>query len=71
MKNSVSPLAKYASIGYYLVTPLLLGVFLGVTADTYFKTKPILTLIGIFGGVALTFYNLIKTTRDKDDNMSS
>ena len=56
-KNNL--LANYANIGYYLVTPILLGVFLGL----YLKKttgKEIFIIIGILVGGIGTFYNLIR-----------
>jgi ATP synthase protein I len=55
---------KYAGIGFYLITPLLLGIFIGLYIDAKFGTKPIFTLVGIGLGVILTFVNLIKVTRN-------
>lgn len=57
-------LAKYFGLGYYILTPLLLGVFCGVVADKVFKTAPVLTLIFIILGAVSTFYNLFKLTRE-------
>jgi len=45
-------LANYLNIGYYLITPILIGVFLGYITK-YFLFFIILGTIG-------TFYNLIK-----------
>lgn len=61
--SSFSSLAKYAGLGYYLVTPLLIGVFLGLVVDHFLQTQPICILIGIFLGVGVTFYNLINLTK--------
>ena len=47
-------------VGFYLVTPLLAGVFLGILADRVFLTKPLLTMSGLLFGVIATFYNLFK-----------
>lgn len=57
-------LAKYINVGYYLLAPLLLGVFAGFMLDRFLKTKPIFTLIFILLGVAGTFYNLFKITKN-------
>ena len=56
-------LAKYAGIGYYVGAPLLLGVFLGLLIDNFFKTKPLFIIIFIIIGTIGTFYNLFKTTK--------
>ncbi len=56
--------ALVTEIGFYLLTPLLAGVFLGLLADRAFSTKPTLTLFGLFLGVFATFYNLLKFLKD-------
>ncbi|MBI3366301.1 AtpZ/AtpI family protein [Candidatus Roizmanbacteria bacterium] len=48
------------NVGYYLITPLLIGVFLGLLIDGRFHTKPIATIIGISLGSIGSFYNLSK-----------
>lgn len=57
-------LAKYANVGYYVVTPLLVGVFLGLGLDAYFRTKPVFTVTLIILGTVSVFYNLFKLTKD-------
>lgn len=56
--------AKYISIGYYLVTPVLIGVIVGLYLDSQFKSKPLYIMIFLFLGVAGMFYNLIKVTKE-------
>lgn len=58
--------AKYLNIGYYLVTPMLIGVIVGLYLDSRFKSKPLYTLIFIFLGIAGTFYNLWKVAKNLD-----
>lgn len=66
-KNNINDnllLAKSLNIGYYLITPLLLGVFFGYWLDKFFGTRPVFLLIMIiFGGIA-SFYNLLKITQE-------
>lgn len=57
-------LAKYLGLGYYILTPLLLGVICGVTADKIFKSTPLLTLVFIILGAISTFYNLFRLTKE-------
>lgn len=57
-------LAKYLGIGYYVSAPLIIGVFLGVLADIFFKTKPLFIIIFIIIGTIGTFYNLFKSTKN-------
>lgn len=63
-KNTNLLLAKYANVGYYLVAPLLLGVFFGLGIDTYLDTKPLFTIICLTLGVVGVFYNLNKIIKD-------
>ena len=59
-------LAKSLNIGYYLITPILIGVFFGVAVDNVFKTQPRFALIFLIVGVTSTFYNLFKLVKDGD-----
>lgn len=59
-------LANSLNIGYYLITPLLIGVFFGVVVDRFFDTKPLFTVSLIVCGVIGTFYNLAKLTKRTD-----
>lgn len=52
-------LAKYSNIGYYLVTPILIGVFLGLYLDGRLGTN-YLVVIGIIIGSISTIYNLFR-----------
>lgn len=56
-------LAKYFSIGYYLLTPLLVGVFLGLYIDKKFGFR-YFVLVGIVFGLVSTFYNLYRLTKN-------
>lgn len=62
MNNLV--LAKSLNIGYYLLTPLLVGVFLGILLDRYFKTQGVFILIFIILGSISSFYNLYKVAKE-------
>lgn len=59
-KKSNFSLEIYQEVGYYIITPLIIGVFIGLYLDRYFKTKNLLTLLFIFLGSIFTFYNLYK-----------
>lgn len=63
-KEDIMLLAKYSSMGYYLITPLLLGVFIGFGLDTFFTTKPFFIVSGIVFGSISTFYNLFKLIKE-------
>ncbi len=57
-------LANSFNIGYYLITPLVIGVFFGLLVDNFFKSRPIFTLIFLLLGSLGTFYNLWKTVKE-------
>ncbi len=48
------------NVGYNLVTPILLGVIIGLILDSNFKSKPVFTIFFIFLGTVGSFYNLFK-----------
>jgi F0F1-type ATP synthase assembly protein I len=56
--------AASLNIGIYLITPLLLGVFIGYNIDRFLDTKPLFTLISIIIGSISSFYNLVKLTKE-------
>lgn len=53
-------LPVYFNLGFYLITPVLVGVFLGLYLDSRLKTKPSFVLAGIILGTLALFYNLFK-----------
>lgn len=57
-------LAKYTGVGYYLVTPLLVGVFLGLSIDSYLHIQPRFTIFGLILGTISTMYNLYKLVKE-------
>ena len=48
------------NVGYSLVTPILLGVIIGLTLDSRFHSKPVFTVFFIFLGTVSSFYNLFR-----------
>lgn len=63
-KENNFSVAKSINIGYYLITPLILGVFFGLLIDSLLKTKPAFTLILLSFGLIGTLYNLGKLTKE-------
>lgn len=57
-------IAKYLSVGYYVLVPLLLGVFVGLALDKWLHTKPTFTILGIIAGVVSAFYHLWKIAKN-------
>jgi len=61
-KNKKDLFSQYLNInvGYSLVTPILIGVIIGLALDNKFHTKPYFTVFFIFLGAISSFYNLFK-----------
>jgi len=53
-------LAKFINIGYYLIIPILVGIFLGISLDEIFHTQPFFLIVFLFFGVVSCFYNLAR-----------
>lgn len=51
------------NLGYNLIIPILVGVIIGLTVDNKFHTKPVFTVLFIFLGTVLSFYNLFKLVK--------
>ena len=61
-KNKKDFFSEYINInvGYSLVTPILIGVIIGLVLDNKFHTKPYFTVFFIFFGMISSFYNLFR-----------
>lgn len=64
-------LAKYAGLGYYLVTPLVIGVFLGFGLDSYFGSKPFFILFFIIIGFISAIYNMYRLIKEEELNSNA
>lgn len=51
---------KLGGIGFMLVFSVLAGIFLGQKGDEYFNTGSTLTLLGVFFGSAVGFWNMFR-----------
>ena len=60
----------YLNLAYVLIASILMMSAIGWFGDKYFQTKPVLTIIGIFSGLGLGFYNFFKSIErlEKDKN---
>lgn len=56
------------NIGYYLITPLIIGVFLGLLIGEKFHKKETGALIGILVGLSGTIYNLVHIVKSNARN---
>lgn len=54
------------NVGFYLITPLLAGVFLGIFLDSTMHTKPLFLIACIIIGSIATFYNLYRLVNERD-----
>lgn len=64
VKNNNFILAKNLNLGYYLITPIITGVFLGLFLDGLLKTGRTFFIILFSLGIIGTFYNLYKIYKD-------
>ncbi len=51
------------NIGFYIITPILLGVVIGIAMDNWLGRKPFFVSWGIILGTIGSFYNLISFMR--------
>lgn len=63
-KEDLSEMVRYSSIGYYLITPLLIAICGGLWIDDYLRTRPLFTVVFIIIGTIATFYNLFKLVNE-------
>jgi len=64
LKKNNLKVANYLNIGYYLLTPIIIGIFIGKVIDNWLKTNFFLFLMLILGVIG-TFYNLYKIYIDE------
>jgi F0F1-type ATP synthase assembly protein I len=63
-KKSEYMVLEYLNLGYYLIIPMLAGIFLGLVLDSWFKTRPIFVLSFLLLGTLGSFYNLFKLLKN-------
>ncbi|MGB9707338.1 MAG: AtpZ/AtpI family protein [Microgenomates group bacterium] len=58
-KNQIDiiSLAKSLNFGYYIITPIFLGIFFGLLMDNFFKTGEFYLKLFLFVGIISSFYN--------------
>ena len=66
-KNKKDFFSEYINInvGYSLVTPILIGVIIGLMLDNKFRSKPYFTVFFIFFGTISSIYNLYRIYIDE------
>ena len=70
-RSSLAFPAKYANLGFYLITPILLGIFIGKFLDGKFQTGTFYTTTLLIFGTISTFYNLYTFIKDATTDKSS
>lgn len=68
-KNVSIPFSsKYANLGFFLITPMLIGIFAGKYLDKRYGTGTLWTTFLLIFGTITTFYNLFKFIKDATDD---
>lgn len=62
-KGFFKGLAMLASMGITMVVSTFIGLLIGIYLDGYFSTKPWLTIIFLFFGIAAGFRNIYLQTK--------
>jgi F0F1-type ATP synthase assembly protein I len=58
--GNVGPAARLLGIGTYVAVCIVLGTLGGRWLDSQFETEPLLTVIGLFLGLALAIYGAVQ-----------
>tara|TARA_Y100000590_G_scaffold338201_1_gene385374 strand:+ start:746 stop:1036 length:291 start_codon:yes stop_codon:yes gene_type:complete len=66
--SNAASLGKALKIGTELVAAVVVGTILGFILDNWFDTRPWLTIIFFFMGVAAGFLNVIKSAKSMYKN---
>lgn len=62
-ERKAHPLSMALSIGTELVVAVVLGLFAGKWLDRKLGTQPVCLLIGVFAGISVGLYQLIRRTK--------
>lgn len=62
-RNDNNTVAKFLNLGYYIITPIVIGIVFGLLLDKALNST-IYVKIFLFVGIAGTFYNLIKLVQE-------
>ncbi|MDO8497684.1 MAG: AtpZ/AtpI family protein [bacterium] len=66
VKKGHGDYSVYLNLGFYLITPVLLGVVVGGFLDNHFHTKHVFFYILLSLGTLACFYNLVKLFKQED-----
>ena len=67
-KKKISGYGVGMKISLDLISPIVVGFFIGITIDNFFSTKPIFLVIFLVLGIIAGFYNLYKSAQKIDKN---
>jgi ATP synthase protein I len=51
---------RLVGVGFYVGVSIVLGVLVGLWLDNRFHTRPILVLVGLFGGLFMAGYGVYR-----------
>ena len=66
VKKGYEGYSMYLNLGFYLITPVLLGVVVGGFLDNHFHSKHTFFYVFLGLGTLACFYNLVKLFKQED-----
>ena len=67
-KKGLENLALITQVGISMVTPILVGLYIGKKLDDWLNKSPLFLLIFIIIGIGASFTNLFKTVEKSSGN---
>lgn len=67
-KKGMENVILITQVGINMVTPILLGLYIGKKLDGWLNTSPLLLLIFVVLGIGASFTNLFKTVEKSQGN---
>jgi len=59
-KRKMNAYLKYSGMAFQMLSPILLGVYIGYRLDAYFATTPLFLVVLLLGGLALAMYIVMR-----------
>lgn len=63
-ENSWMYLQYFGQIGFAITVPIVIGALIGSSLDARFGSRPKMTLIGLFGGIIISWIGFFQMIRD-------